>query len=761
MMNRLCSFLFLIYISQLAVIAQSYPLAEIPFKNGTEDLQLAFAGGLRAPQFNKVDLDLDGREDLLIFDREGNVLIPLVTQEDGTYRFEPQYRAVFPAIVSWMLMRDYNGDGIQDIFCAPITVGIPGVQVYRGSVVDNELRYDLVEFPTFDFDIVYYPLGSSFSQIYVSPADIPEVRDVDGDGDMDILSFDPSGSTIFWFQNMAIERNLSLESMEFKVGDQCYGDIVESGFSQEVSLSDVPGTCASFLWDAEDILGEVRHAGSTIKSYDVTGDDLDDLILGDVSYSGLVMLSNGGTPEAAWMNDQELGFPQNGDEAVDIELFVTSSVEDIDNDGEMELIAAPNSRTGAQGKNHIWVYDIIPQTEKAPRFVLQSKNYLVDEMIYTGTMSAPMFFDYNSDGLTDLLVGTRGQSPNGIDVDPRMVLFKNVGTRQSPAYQLEDNDYLGMSQYASTSRHFAPAIGDMDGDGDMDMVIGDDTGRLYYVVNASSRGDKFSFGTPIYDPWGIRVSAWAKPTIIDYNLDGLGDLVIGEQNFNAQDGTLGSLNYFENIGSPQNPDFNSDEKVSPNNPVLGGVYTKEPGFLNNYSAPAFIDLGDRILLATGTEKGNIYLYDSIRMGSTASYQLISTHLGEVREGSVGAPAFADLNGDQLLEMAIGTRRGGIAIYTTDLRIDIASSVLNANHNSHLLLVSPNPSSGIFHLEFTQIDCTPCVMQLYTADGRQLQGPRAISSPMDLDLSDYAAGSYTLQVRSGSEIYTKQLIKISH
>ncbi|MEZ4982052.1 MAG: hypothetical protein R2769_10800 [Saprospiraceae bacterium] len=54
---------------------------------------------------------------------------------ESSYRFAPKFINNFPKIVNWMLLRDYNGDGIEDIFAYPLTPGISGVEVYKGFCI--------------------------------------------------------------------------------------------------------------------------------------------------------------------------------------------------------------------------------------------------------------------------------------------------------------------------------------------------------------------------------------------------------------------------------------------------------------------------------------------------------------------------------------------------------------------------------------------------------------------------------------------------
>ena len=738
--------------------SQQFPISDIEVMEGSHILELAMAGGLRSPQFNTMDINLDGLEDIIVFDRDGEVILPLLKKTESGYRFDPTLRSKFPAIRQWMRLVDYNGDGIKDLFCSPISVGIPGVEVYKGIIEDDELRFEQVLFPHNTSDILFYPLGMSRSQVYVSPADQPDVRDIDGDGDIDFLSFEPSGSAVFYYKNMTVERGLDPDLFEVILEDQCFGGFIESGFSKEVSLSPSAGDCASFFRDPDDVVARPRHAGSTVTATDVTGDGLVDVLIGDVSYDGIVQLSNGGNSNLAWMTEQELRFPQASDQAIDFELFLTTFFENVDDDDISELIVASNDISSSQSDNHVWLYDRIVQEGQKDQYLLKTKNFLVDEMIYVGSMSSPMFFDYNNDGLIDLLIGSSGKSPDGISIDPRLVLYENQGSKNVPKYVFVNNDYLGMSEFNTTSRHFAPAIGDMDGDGDQDMVIGDDSGRLYFVENNSGNANILEFGRPVFNPWGIQVSAWAKPAIYDYNQDGMADLVIGEQNFNSLNDKRGSISYFQNHGTVGSPDFNADENVSPNDPVWGGVFMKEDGFISNFSAPVIVNIGDRDVLVAGNEKGTIYLYDSLQKDNGSQFELVSTFWGAIREGNASAIDLADIDDDHFLEIVVGSRRGGIAIYETDLRVDFGSATKEILEDTSISL-SPNPATEFIQLKLLERSCRSCLFSITDLQGRVVMARRFEGAKMEVNIGNLIDGMYHINLEGDTFRVTRKFLKI--
>jgi hypothetical protein len=79
---------------------------------------------------------------------------------------------------------------------------------------------------------------------------------------------------------------------------------------------------------------------------------------------------------------------------------------------------------------------------------------------------------------------------------------------------------------------------------------------------------------------------------------------------------------------------------------------------------------------------------------------------------------------------------------------------------HIAEVYPNPSSGIFRLYLSMAEPQDVTLQLYGADGRQVQAQRVAQSSgvIDINASGYRPGIYFLKIIQGGTIKTIKLIK---
>ena len=251
----------------------------------------------------------------------------------------------------------------------------------------------------------------------------------------------------------------------------------------------------------------------------------------------------------------DASFPSNSI-PVDLAIFPAGFYLDVDNDGRKDLLVAPNSPNGSENFASVWYYKNTG-AGSAPIFTHQKDNFLQDEMIEVGRGANPVFFDYNADGLLDIIIGNYGYYKGSGNYAGQLALFENTGTLTSPSFALITRDYSGIASYGLNG--LFPAFGDLDGDGDEDMILGEYDGLLHYFNNTAGSGNpaSFVFSEPNYR--GIDIGQFATPQLVDVNRDGTLDLLVGERS--------GTLNYFENTGTTSSPDFGS----VPTDGFFGGI----------------------------------------------------------------------------------------------------------------------------------------------------------------------------------------------
>jgi hypothetical protein len=732
--------------------AQTFePLAASVFANNVE-LKNAWAGGLNAPQWSKVDLNSDGKQDLYLFDRNGGVHLAFVNignAGEAKYRFESELTADFPVCENFALMRDYNGDGIGDLFCHAGDEGLPAIKVYKGAFQNNRLVLQRLKM-NWEFDVLTIPTGGGFStNILVNSPDLPAIDDVDGDGDIDVLGLNGTGSKIMFYQNKVVERGLSKESFLFEIGTNCWGNIFILPFSQSLTLSGSLDSCAINLIPDSGENGEPRrHGGATLGLVDLDGDGDKDVMYGDLIYSQIVYGINGGNKQKAWINAQDTTFPSY-DTPILINEFPAVHFLDIDNDGLFDLVASPNLPQSTFDRKVAWFYR--NSKAKDPSSLrLQTREFLINEMIDLGTGASPAFVDFNADGLQDLVLANFSAYLPNFMVDPIISLWKNTGTQTNPRFQLADENWLDFRRFMDDSFAFAPSFGDMDGDGDLDLIVGERYGRLFFAENIAGQGKPFSFAN-IQPYWkGITVGQYSTPVIYDLNEDGLPDLIIGERN--------GNVNFLPNIGTKTSPQFHYNPDEAPNNPFLGKINTQREGWVTGYSSPAVIKTDSGTYIISGSEYGYLHLYkvnkDSLAKGA---FNSISKSFGSLRAGNITRPAFSNLNGDRQLDMIIGNYRGGASLYSSPFKLEPVPARETAFVNSGVSF-GPLPAGDFLNYSYNMDTDIIFKFEIIDVLGRKLKDGIIQKYANFIDISQLSSGYYFLRLWDGQSSFTKKIVK---
>lgn len=694
---------------------------------GSVALKHPWAGGLNAVQVNTMDLNGDALEDLVLFERMGDLVLTFL-QQDGEYVHAPEYEILFPeGITNWLLLRDYNNDGLKDIF----TGDALGMKVYINKTQPGgSLAWQPLQFfnGTTKGSLLLTKRTASKVPLQITYDDLPSVADADGDGDLDIFVIEfPAASKIEYHQNFSVERYGTRDSLDFERVNANWAGVREC-------------SCGEFAFNNEacSTSGREEHAGGkSLYAFDADNDGDLDMLFAEAECDQLFLFENesgDSNPSNAVVNSA-VAYP----ETFSLVNFATPYREDLDFDGVRDLIVSPNlffrEFNESNFRQSVWFYKNTG-TNTEPEYSSVNKTFLQADMLDVGDNAIPAFFDVDDDGDQDMFIGCY---INNSYSAASIYFFENIGTRTEPEFEFVTDDYRNLS--ALNFVNLKPKFADMNRDGKTDLVFSAQTGnttQLYYILNSGTSEADFSgsVSAPIFSV------IWREENIhvTDVNRDGLPDLILGKLN--------GSLDYYKNTGTAASPSFTLEETnyLNLSSSVLRQSTSVTTGDLNNDGKED---------LVYGFQSGRLNIIGNYRQSTDSDNQTeivynsttddyISQNLG----GRIW-PTIANLYGTPKPEIITGNILGGLHI----LKHRFPDTGENSNP---VISVFPNPALSSQSLT-VQID-VPAEAQLFTVLGQAAGEPVDLQPAQPVDLRvNHLKGVYILRFRVGSKTFSRKIV----
>lgn len=564
-----------------------------------------------------VDIDADGDLDLFIgskdgtifyYHNSGNPLLPLFELRD------PAYMMLRPGTNTVPRFKDINNDRAPDLI-----VGTHSGKVYLYKNAGVQLRpffcNEAHVQPTGNEDpTCRYPrelIGDIAPEVDASPT----LVDWNYDGLWDIAVGKASGRMSFYYnKGNPFQPKWELESDRFLYIDAGgyaapkFYDLSGDGFSELLI-----GTSTSKIvyYENREILQRGLNRLTDVDLSEIDWKEDHSVIIQNVCQQ----LEDCLTPLAAAFNIPEtVEITQEAYAAYIIRPPAFSSRIDDPSDP-----SDPPFSTDMANRNRLWM---------ATRNFLNFGHLLNNDQRSTVTSG-----DWDEDGDLDLLLGSASGA---------LYAYENVGTTREPNWRRLRNPIFD----ANHRTHSAPVLIDIDDDEDLDILVGNHSGKLELILNEGD-DDRPDWKINNLAYADIDVGTGSIPSFLDIDDDDDYDLFVGN--------SRGRIIFYLNMGDDKNPRFQRKS-------------TRFANLIEDQNlAPTFFPWNDdeALDLVLGRREGGLSLISNRHQEGTPLTQgwvLEEDHWLPFETFGYSAPHAADFDQDQKQDLLIGDIGGNLLVW---------------------------------------------------------------------------------------------------
>ncbi len=737
-------------------------------------------GTVASPKF--ADLDGDGDLDLYIGDTDGKIRY---YENDGTGTFSYIGFLQADAIdidvngTAKFAFEDIDGDNDLDLFIG---------DYYSGGVGN---KYGYIKYYQNDGNGVFTANGNlqaNGSDIHidssVNPNVSPAFADTDKDGDSDLYIASDNMNVIYYENDgtgtFAAGTNMQADDIDihtkFAHPSIDFADINGDGNEDlfiggqfgfiEYYKNNGDGTFSDESYMQELNTGDIKNRYTSPTFADLDGNGILDLYTGTLRNNLLYFPNDGNMLFGFHTNVKESG------KSIIIDNNTNPAFADIDGDGDLDLyIGSDNGNIKYYENNN-------------GEYTLQGNLQADGSDINLGAVIYPTFADFDNDGDLDLFIGENSGN---------IGYYNNNGSGVfSFVSQIEAN-----GNTIDVGTDATPVFADIDDDGDLDLFVGSNYGDIHYYKNNGS-GTLDSIGLLQAGGSNINVTSYYNPTFADIDGDGDLDLFVGND--------TGNIYFYKNLSFISNAGEDAEEVCSmsytlnanepdPDKTGTWSIVSSNTGTfddVNSYNAVFTADTEDTYILRWTVSDGSNTVSDDVQIifspdaenptitcvgnqevnaNSNHNYIVNGTEFDPVstNDNCAVASVMNDINSSTTLAaetLSEGTttvtwtvydEAGNSSVCSFDILVNAYVGIKNITGSG--IHIFPNPVNDFVTVDINNPANSKNVkIQVCNILGEILIENMVSQNKEKIDLSELKPGMYIVNVLTDNRIFTSKIIK---